>query len=93
MKIEACQFLENFVSNIVLFLKEWKEISKGQYCVEKALNKLLFWYDQISSWVERKKASRDQVRKTPKYTQYGLQGKLGFRPVWFPFQNSSPHFP
>ena len=49
------------------FWKNEEIFWRGQCCVEKTLNVLLFWYDQISSWRHRKKATSEIVKCTRKF--------------------------
>ena len=66
-KMKHAKFWKVLCQILFRFWKNEERFWRGQYCVEKALNELLFWYDQISSWVQRKKAASEIVKCTKKF--------------------------
>ena len=66
-KMKHAKFWKVFCQILFRFWKNEERFSAGQHCVEKAMKELLFWYDQISSWVQRKKATSEIVKCTKKF--------------------------
>ena len=66
-KMKHAKFWKVLCQILFRFWKNEERFWRGQCCVEKALNESLFWYDQTSSWVQRKKSTSEIVKCTKKF--------------------------
>ena len=99
MKHESHQVLNISGQLLFCFWKNEEKFWRGQCCVGKTLNELLFWYDQISSWRHRKKNIWDsqmhkKVLRTGKHIIWWLHVKKYFQyNVFLPLRSLSTIHP
>ena len=88
-KMKHAKFWKILCQILFRFWKNEERFWRGQCCVEKALKELLFWFDQISSWVQRKKATSEIVKCTKKFCVMKIKNRY-FKTQWVPKWKSNP---